>query len=111
MPVHYTALAEINFGQDAYSKDRPVGIWQAAVNQAVYSKGGKTATYQKGRRVGIHLYVEDEISRKIWLFVPLLPGFEPFTVAENLEAGNSIEVKIISSKSGLPVVKTLKKLD
>jgi len=111
MPIRHNDLAEIKFDRDAYSEDRPLGTWRAKIDQAVYSKGSKTSMHQKGKRAGIHLYVQHEDGRKIWLFVPLLPGLATFAVAAELQAGDQIEVEVGPSQSNFSVVKSLRKLD
>jgi hypothetical protein len=110
MAVRHTALQELNFDRDAYSKDRPPGLWRARVDLAGHSRGSKTSRLQGGKRNGIHLYVEHENGQKIWLFVPLMPGFEPFAVAHKLNPDDEIEVEIETIKSGLSVVKKLRKI-
>jgi len=110
MPIHYKDLSAIKFDPGAYSEDRPLGTWKAKIDQAVYSKGSKTSSFQKGKRAGIHLYVQHEDGRKIWLFVPLLPGLACFAEAAELEAGDTIEMEIASSKAGLSIVKQLRKV-
>ncbi len=110
MDFHDILLNKTSFNRHAYSINRPLGIWQAKIDKAVYSKGPEPS--QGGRRSGIHLYVEHKRSgQKIWLFIPILPGFDPLTIADNFNAGDLIEVEIAISKSGLPAVKTLRKLD
>jgi hypothetical protein len=104
----YDMLKKTPFNRHAYSINRPLGIWQAKIDRAVYSKTSETS---HGRR-GIHLYVEHRRSgQKICLFIPVLRGFDPATIADNFSQGDIIEVEIAISKSGLPAVKTLRKLD
>ncbi|PWU06131.1 MAG: hypothetical protein C5B47_08000 [Verrucomicrobia bacterium] len=110
MPIRYKDLAEVNFDQNDYSKNRPLGIWRATVDQTVWSKGSKTSASQKGKRAGIHLYVQHENGRKIWLFLPLLPGLVPFAVAAELQAGDVIELELVPTSSGLSVVKRLQRI-
>ncbi|PWU10829.1 MAG: hypothetical protein C5B47_01705 [Verrucomicrobia bacterium] len=109
MDLHNIVVNKTVFNRHAYSINRPLGIWQAKIDKAVYSGPGSS---QGGRCSGIHLYVERKRSgEKICLFIPVLPGFDPSTIAENFNAGDFIEIEIAISKSGLPVVKTLRKLD
>jgi hypothetical protein len=110
MPVRHTVLEEKNFDRNMYLDERPLGLWRGTVDLVVYSKGSKISSLQKGKRSGIHLYVEHENGQKIWLFVPLLPGLATFAVASELKSGDNIEVEIGTAKSGLSVVKQLQKL-
>ncbi len=112
MDLHDTIFHKPSFNRHAYSINRPPGIWQAKIDKAVYTKGSGTNPSQGGRCNGIHLYVEHERSnQKISLFIPLFPGFTPLTVADRFHEGDLIEVEIATSKSGLPAVKTLRKLE
>jgi|GEM_PF-5093973 len=110
MDLHDILINQASFNRHAYSINRPLGMWQAKIDKAVYNKGPGPS--RRGRPSGIHLYVEHKCSgKKICLFIPILPGFDPLTIAENFSAEDVIEVEIAISKSGLPAVKTLRKLD
>lgn len=112
MDFHDTVFNKASFNRHAYSINRPLGVWQARIDKAVYNKGSGTSPAQGGKCSGIHLYVEHERShQKICLFIPLFPGFDPLAVAGSLNTGDCIEVEIATSKSGLPAVKTLRKLN
>ena len=65
----------------------------------------------KGKRMGIHLFVEATNGENVWLFVIYRSDSRPHHHAKALSPGDRIRVEITQAKSGNPFVNSLEKLD
>jgi len=69
MPASWKQLKESGFDRNSYRESDQFGVWKATVDALAYSHGGRTTVAGKGKRSGIHLFVQAAEGEKFWLSV------------------------------------------
>lgn len=111
MAISLKALKERGFDREAYPNCERFGVWEATVDEAVFSNGSRTKTQGKGARAGLHLYVRAaDDGRKYWLYVLYFVTSEVFHRAKKLRAGDQIQMEVVRSQAGHAWIKSLEPL-
>ena len=111
MPVSWKQLKESGFDRNSYRESDQFGVWEATVDALAYSHGGRTTVAGKGKRSGIHLFVQAAEGEKFWLYVIYRSDSLAYHRAKDLQAGDRIRVETVHTKANHCWVKSLEKLE
>ena len=111
MPAPWKQLKESGFDRNPYRESDQFGVWEATVDALAYSQGSRTTVAGKGKRSGIHLFVQAAEGEKFWLSVIYRSDSLAYHRAKDLQAGDRIRVETVHTKADHCWVKSLEKLE
>jgi hypothetical protein len=110
MPSSWNQLKQSGFDRTPYRECDRFGTWEATVDALAYSHGSRMTVSGRGKRAGIHVYVQALDGEKFWLYAIYRSDSLANHQAKDLQVGDRIRVETVRTNGGHAWVKSLEKL-